>query len=390
MSGGKGEISPQLLTLIQKYLSGVQFKVSNIVTGSKVMLVDNNGNELTAFDVSTLNVGNSYIGKPSNGDFVTAFGSETTITFSSYPSEIVGLTDKDIEFVRQINSSGGVTTYSRDDANMSLTGDTLTIPIASFTGADAFVVGTNIPRPSGGSSSAADADYKVGSYDGTITYASTTSVTLAGNYPTINYSTQIVYIKVTSTGGVSGDVFFNMQNGVVMTYSGGVVTISGAGTPFATGDTYEVGLNATPIGADLGQDTYKVNVRNSVQAHFADPENWSFTDVTGLQRHIVYMDSYQRWNFQYAYSQTGAQTGTMKTYKSNVNSADTSSLTNWIDCSTGVLGVVSVVMSGTGTTEDFVDVTGPTTPVKYMLEIDVTAAGTGIDVASDAYIRKYY
>ena len=158
---------------------------------------------------------------------------------------------------------------------------------------------------------------------------------------------------------------------------------------FATGDSVYVTLIGPDKGYDQAQDSLKNLIGNTDYAHYTDPEPWSFTDVTGKQRQIINMDTFKYWNFQYAYSQTGAQTGTMKAYKSNVASADTSSLTNWVNDSTGVLGAGTIEMTGTGTSEGFKEV-GPTSPLKYMLEIDVTAAGAGVDVASDVYIRKFY
>ena len=192
--------------------------------------------------------------------------------------------------------------------------------------------------------------------------------------------------KIDASDDVSS---LDLGNVSVTGVTGGSIISLSQESNFATGDNVYAMFVGPDKGYDRSQDLDKVNVYNQPQYHYTDPENWSLTDVTGLQRTIISMDTYKYWNFQYSYSQTGSQTGTMKVYYSNVASADTSSLTNWIDSSTGVLGAGSIEMAGTGTTEGFKEV-GPTSPIKYMLEIDITAAGTGIDVASDVYIRKFY
>jgi hypothetical protein len=219
---------------------------------------------------------------------------------------------------------------------------------------------------------------------GTKTFA----ITL-GRFPTVISEDHIIsanFCKVQdATTGLISDVSLSP-----VSVSGNVVTVTDQINNFATGDTIILKLEGPLKQDDAALDVQKVIVYNADYAHRTDPENWSLTDVTGLQRRIIDMDTYKYFNFQYVYSQTGSQTGTMKVYKSNVPSADITSLTNWVEDSTGVLGAGSIVFAGTGTSENFIEVTGPTSPLKYMLEIDVTAAGTGVDVASDVYIRKFY
>lgn len=217
--------------------------------------------------------GNAYVGKPSNGDFVTAYASATTIDFTVLPFDVIDIVDEDIEIVKQISTAGKVTkTYTRDDLNMSVTTNTLTVTGATFISTDTFIVYTNIPRPSDIYSAGITPDYKIGSWDGSVTYASSTTITLAGAYPTISYNSQVAYIKFTDDTLHTGEIFRNGQNGVVIEHSGGVLTIVGAGTPFAATNDYEVGLSATPIAADLGQDTVKTSVKNQGYAHYTDVE----------------------------------------------------------------------------------------------------------------------
>jgi hypothetical protein len=189
-------------------------------------------------------------------------------------------------------------------------------------------------------------------------------------------------VKLASTGNTEDCDLTNVD------VSGTVVTLADQAV-FATGDQIFLKLEGPLKHDDPNQDAEKSIVYNPDYAHYTDPENWSLTDVTGIQRTVVNMSSFRHMNFQYSYSQTGAQTATMKAYKSNVASADTTTLTNWIDCSTGLLGSATIVLASTGSFEGYGQ-TGPVSPLKYMLEIDITAAGTGVDMASDVYIRKFY
>jgi hypothetical protein len=254
--------------------------------------------------------------------------------------------------------------------------------------------GDYLTSSGGGGAGGGASTYSTAQGDFTVAVSPGTSAfTVSANrFPTTITADHIVsggFCKITlASTGKTEDCDLSSVS-VTGTTGGAIVTLADQEV-FATGDTIHLKMEGPLKHDDASQDLQKVSVYNAPYAHRTDPENWSMTDVTGLQRQIIYMDTFKSFNFQYVYSQTGSQTGTMKTYRSNVAGADTSSLTNWVDCSTDVLGTASIEMAGTGTTEDFVESTGPTSPLKYMLEIDITAAGTGVDVASDVYIRKFY
>jgi len=106
--------------------------------------------------VANLNVdltsvsGNYLIGKDTtatNADFTTADnGDGDGILLSGYPDyALSGFVGDDIEFVRQINAAGKVVeTYSKDDADMNIAANVLTVTGATFAASDTFVVYTNI------------------------------------------------------------------------------------------------------------------------------------------------------------------------------------------------------------------------------------------------------
>ena len=225
--------------------------------------------------------GSYYVGKPSNGDFITAYTSATTITFSGLPSDVTDITDEDIELVRQISTAGTVTAeYERGDAAMSVTANVLTITGAAFVNTDTFVVYTNIPGASGSSEGGGiNPDYKIPAYGGTATYASSTTITLAGAYPTINDSSQIIYIKYVDETLNTADIFYNGVSGVLIEHAAGTLTIVNAGTPFAATNAYEVGLSSVPIGDDISLDVRKTSVQNPSCGHYTDVEHISESDL---------------------------------------------------------------------------------------------------------------
>ena len=214
-----------------------------------------------------------YVGKASgtNADFTTAYAGATTITLSSFPSDVTAFTADDIISVVQIATDGSVTeTYTRDDSIMTMSGSVLTVGSAAFVNTDTFVVYTNVPRPSGGGGASVDAQYKSPS-DFTSTYTSNTTITLSSLPFTITDSSQLVYVKVIPTSG-NAAIYVNGSNSVTLTISSNVLTISGAGTPFASGDVYEIGINEQDKAYDSSTASNMVSVLNPVYSHTTDVE----------------------------------------------------------------------------------------------------------------------
>jgi hypothetical protein len=94
------------------------------------------------------------------------------------------------------------------------------------------------------SNSVPSAEYHVGTDGGAIAYTSNISVTLSGVYPTITSNAQLIYIKVVPATN-HAVYYINGVSNVGLTIAAAVVTITGAGTPFAAGDVYELGINAS-------------------------------------------------------------------------------------------------------------------------------------------------
>lgn len=105
--------------------------------------------------------------------------------------------------------------------------------------------------------------------DFTATYTSNVTITLSG-YPTITDSSQIVYILYIPTGGSGSSVLINGVNGVTITESSGVLTVDGAGTPFASGDVYRIGLLLQDKATDVSNDLRKVQEQSAQRGWYTD------------------------------------------------------------------------------------------------------------------------
>ncbi len=108
-------------------------------------------------------------------------------------------------------------------------------------------------------------------FDFNVVFTSNVTLTLSG-HPSITDSSQISYIKKIKSDNTS-EVFMNGVNDITITYAANVITIHGAGTPFASGDFYEVGLNLYTKGYDISLDTWKVITQNPLWNRYTEVEN---------------------------------------------------------------------------------------------------------------------
>jgi len=227
-------------------------------------------------DNTTVNTGGGYVGKSADGtdaDFTVAYASPTTLTLSSYPAGISGFSATDIETVRHIDDATGLVTatYSRDDAAMSITTNTLTITGAVFTAADYFVIQTNVPRASSAGAS--------GAGGGSIVYTNA-----AGDFTAVaNNATKTVTITglpftLDDIHVVGGTIIKISTDGTTLTLApttttvaAGVITYTGI-DDFVTTDTVYVTLIGPDKWYDNALDNALVNVQNPNYAHYTDTE----------------------------------------------------------------------------------------------------------------------
>ena len=109
----------------------------------------------------------------------------------------------------------------------------------------------------GGGSSTALAEWVCPADGCTVTYTSSTTVTLASLPVAISSSPQLVYLRQIKSDNTSA-TYVNGDGTTTLTISGAVVTVHGNDTPLAAGDAYELGYNALPHSYDSALDLVKI------------------------------------------------------------------------------------------------------------------------------------
>ncbi len=95
---------------------------------------------------------------------------------------------------------------------------------------------------------------------------------MSGAYPTITNDAQLKYIFYVPSGGSDALFLVNGVNGITLTHSSGVITVDGGGTPFASGDVYEVGINAPKIETDYSLSIEKTIEQSPLWSRYTDSE----------------------------------------------------------------------------------------------------------------------
>ena len=95
-------------------------------------------------------------------------------------------------------------------------------------------------------------------------------------------------ILVTDTAGTTATRYVNGANGVTMSVSSNVITITGAGTPFTSGDTYDVCLNMFDKAYDSTLDVLKITEQSGIDKHYSSQ---SIADTTNVAADTNYYPS---------------------------------------------------------------------------------------------------
>ena len=134
--------------------------------------------------------------------------------------------------------------------------------------------------------------------DFSATYTSTTTITLSSlSNLTITDSSQIVYIKQITSAGV-GIYYTNGQDGVTITVSSNVLTISGAGTPLVSGDVYEIGINGQKKAFDPSTNSNMESVLNPVYAYNMTEHLVDLGSATAPSNVVMTLGNYTNWSAQ--------------------------------------------------------------------------------------------
>ena len=108
--------------------------------------------------------------------------------------------------------------------------------------------------------------------DFTATYTSSTTITLSSlSGFSITDSSQIKYIVQIKSDNTS-NFFRNGVYGVTISVSSNVITIYGAGTPFASGDVYQIGIDGSEKGYDSSVGAFLYSQINPDSAKYVDAQ----------------------------------------------------------------------------------------------------------------------
>lgn len=284
------KLNPQLQDV--GYLTSSGKKAVGVI--GEVMLVDHHGSEINMADIGVdLNASAgdtaAYIAKSSTatgGDFDVAYTAPTQLTFSNYPAGISAITAADIESIRQINAAGAVVaTYHRDDVPMTMAGNVLTVPGATFGATDTFVVSTNVPRAvSAGAGGAGGGDNTYTNannedFTATVTNGAAT-ITITG----LNFTLEAKNValgtikKIAVTTGITTTL-----TPTAIQVSAGVITLTGIDN-FVTGDEVAMMIVGPKKNYDVSLDNLLVAVQNPQYAHTTSVETLvSETNVLGYK-----------------------------------------------------------------------------------------------------------
>lgn len=121
-----------------------------------------------------------------------------------------------------------------------------------------------------GGASSVNAEYK--SPDDFIAeYTSSNTITLSSLPFSVADSSQIQYVTVVPSTGDAA-TYVNGANGITMTISSNVITVNGVTDPFASGDVYQVGINAQEKAYDASTNSMMQSSLNPVWERYTDPE----------------------------------------------------------------------------------------------------------------------
>lgn len=140
--------------------------------------------------------------------------------------------------------------------------------------------------------------------DGTAAYTSNVTITVAGlPFTLADAEATVQYIWYQPSGG-SWAKLVNGVNGVSITSAANVITVSGAGTPFAAGDSYHIGITQQLKAYNATSDYYRGLETNPLDQKYLPEQQ---VDTTNLAADTYYypdsdgfsMDGYKDFSVQY-------------------------------------------------------------------------------------------
>jgi len=159
--------------------------------------------------------------------------------------------------------------------------------------------------------------------DGSVAYTSNVTVTCSGFPFTVDDANcTISYIQYKPTGSTWQTPFYNGVNGVSLIASSNVITIAGAGTPFASGDTYRVGIRYQDKAYTSTTDSLRVEEISPITSRYEEVSLVDTTNVAAAQQWYPSVDGrllagYKNMSITGKYIDGDITTSTITVYVTN-------------------------------------------------------------------------
>jgi hypothetical protein len=215
--------------------------------------------------------------------------------------------------------------------------------------------------------------------DFSATFTTNVTITIAGApYTVADTNCTVAYIYYKPSGGQWQEPLINGLNGVSIVSLANVLTIDGAGTPFASGDQYLIGL--------IEQEKEHIAVNNAKQVLPLELDSTKFTtpehliDKTNVAA-ATYRVSFSGIDFRHEFIHMNCSGGVIMTLWATADdTADTTADTGWVEITNGVMGIATITDSeGIGVIDT------AWKPLKFMVKY-VTSDATN---AIDAWVIRY-
>ena len=120
-------------------------------------------------------------------------------------------------------------------------------------------------------------------YDFAASFTTNVTITCVGAPFTVDdINCTVIFVQVKPSGSTWGVPYVNGMDGISLSASGNVITIAGAGTPLASGDTYHIGVSYQKKAYDATLDMIKAAIQNPESNKTLAENIIDTTNVTGI------------------------------------------------------------------------------------------------------------
>ena len=240
---------------------------------------------------------------------------------------------------------------------------------------------------SGASSTSAQYRATSNGQDGTVIYASASTLTLSGTPFTVN-SEDLVYIREVDATGNTAEIFVNGSGGVHLEISSGTITKSG-GTDFSANGVYELGYDGQDKAYNAASDGDQTLRLNPDSQNFTANANSETAQGDGTTNYYYTIDGWKN-GFSVQIEDTpgaaGTNTYTIEASNQDDGTADASKVYQDIT-QYGMANMVGAA-AASYTADVFLKNTSNFIPVTVKVKVVRSADGANLDGAWDVLFKK--